>query len=99
MDMRAPHSTVPGPGDRRITSRSASRLEGRITEVWDLEGYGRVETEDGASVRCDRSGVARGHFARLLVGSEVTFERLDGVGGDRAERLRVVRDPKGRFRT
>lgn len=74
-----------------------TRIHGSITEVWDLEGYGYVETADGDSVFFDRAGVARGHFARLVVGAEVSFERLDTEQGPRAKRLRVVRTARASF--
>lgn len=63
---------------------------GRVVELFQNEGYGFLETEDGGEVYFHRNSVLNDAFDRLEIGSEVRFAEEEGEKGPQASTVEVV---------
>jgi ribosomal subunit interface protein len=57
---------------------------GRVSKLWSYQGYGFLETPDGAEIYFHRNSVLRDAFGRLEIGSTVRFIEEDGKKGPQA---------------
>ena len=62
----------------------------RVHALFPEEGYGFLETADGAEVYFHRNSLIRGAFDQLAIGTEVTFVAEEGNNGLQASTVRVV---------
>jgi cold shock CspA family protein len=64
--------------------------EGRVAKLWSYEGFGFIETSDGAEVYFHRNAVTQRAFDRLAVGSTVRFIEEPGDKGPQASTVILV---------
>jgi cold shock CspA family protein len=62
----------------------------RVLKLFPEEGYGFLETADGAEVYFHRNSLIRGAFDELVIGTEVTCVAEEGDNGLQASTVRVV---------
>jgi ribosomal subunit interface protein len=62
----------------------------RVSRLFPDEGYGFIETPDGAEVYFHKNSVLDDAFGRLTVGTEVQFVEQEGEKGPQASTVRVV---------
>ena len=62
----------------------------RVLKLFPEEGYGFLETADGAEVYFHRNSLIRGAFEALAIGTEVTCVAEEGDNGLQASTVRVV---------
>jgi cold shock CspA family protein/ribosome-associated translation inhibitor RaiA len=63
-------------------------LQGRVVKICSDEGFGFLETPDGREIYFHGNSVLEPGFARLEVGTEVTFAEEQGVNGPQASTVR-----------
>ncbi len=63
---------------------------GRISEMFEDAGYGRIETADGRSIYFHQNSVLNDEFTELEVGSEVRFAEERGDEGPQASSVQRV---------
>lgn len=63
---------------------------GRVSELFDDDGYGRIETPDGRSIYFHQNSVLNDGFSRLEVGNEVRFSEGQGEEGPQASSVQPV---------
>jgi cold shock CspA family protein/ribosome-associated translation inhibitor RaiA len=63
---------------------------GRICELYDHEGFGRIETADGRLVYFHRNSVLGRAFGELTTGTEVSFAEEAGDSGPQASTVHVL---------
>ena len=68
---------------------------GRIARLFADEGYGFIETADGRQVYFHENAVVNSVFARLAVGTAVSFVEESGDKGPQASTVRIVGTPAG----
>ena len=74
-------------GDLKIHEGPPS---GRVSKLFPDEGYGFIESSDGAEIYFHRHSVLEDAFDRLTVGSDVEFVEEQGDKGPQASTVRVV---------
>jgi cold shock CspA family protein/ribosome-associated translation inhibitor RaiA len=62
----------------------------RISKLFPDEGYGFLETPDGMEIYFHKNSVLNGDFAKLKVGTEVSFVEEQGDKGPQASTVRVA---------
>lgn len=62
----------------------------RVHTLFPEEGYGFLETADGAEVYFHRNSLIRGAFDELAIGTEVTCVAEEGDNGLQASTVRVA---------
>jgi cold shock CspA family protein len=68
----------------------ARRMRGRIDRLFPVDEFGYIEAADGHEVYFQKSSVQNGEFARLAVGSEVSFAEEAGDRGPQASTVRLL---------
>jgi ribosomal subunit interface protein len=68
----------------------ATPPHGRIVELNNAEGYGRIESHDGRLIYFHRNSVVGADFDRLQPGAEVRFDEEAGDRGPQASTVHVV---------
>ena len=66
-------------------------LRGRVTKLFDYEGYGFIETDTGEEIYFHKNSVLNGAFERLERGARVRFIREEGDDGIHATSVALVR--------
>ncbi len=61
-----------------------------VVTLFPEEGYGFLETADGAAISFHRNSVVHDAFDRLAIGTEVSFVAEEGDNGLQASTVRVV---------
>lgn len=85
---------------RRVLEDYARRLRGevkgsveppkaRVVKLDENRGFGFLETSDGREIYFHRDSVLNGHFARLSIGSLVSFAEEEGEKGPQASTVRL----------
>lgn len=62
---------------------------GRISVLFPVDDYGRIETPDGRDIYFHRNSVLNADFDKLEVGDRVRFEEEPGESGPQATTVRV----------
>ena len=75
---------------RRDVKLHESR-QAKVVELFPDKAYGFLETSDGRAVYFHQNSVLRGAFARMKVGSRVSFAEEQGEQGPQASTVRLVR--------
>ena len=70
--------------------------EARVIKLLPDEGYGFLATEDGREFYFNKHSVLNRGFARLQVGTGVTFVEEQGEKGPQASTVRIIRKPSSR---
>lgn len=63
---------------------------GRISELDAVNGFGRIETDDGRLIYFHRNSVLERPFESLTVGTEVSFSEEQGAKGPQASTVHVL---------
>ncbi len=63
---------------------------GRVSRLFEDEGYGFLETADGYEIYFHRNSVVDGSFDRLAVGDQVAFALEEGAEGPQASTVRPM---------
>jgi cold shock CspA family protein len=78
----------------RKQSRSVKHHEpaphARVRRLFSEEGYGYLETPEGAEIYFHKNSVLNGDFEKLDVGTEVSFVEEAGDKGPQASTVRVI---------
>jgi ribosomal subunit interface protein len=75
---------------RRQEKQHVSPSHGRVVRLFEDEGYGFLETDDGREVYFHENSVLDGSFHKLSVGTEVRFAEEPGEKGPQASRVTIV---------
>jgi cold shock CspA family protein/ribosome-associated translation inhibitor RaiA len=76
---------------QRGTVKAKSRQpRGRVSQIFPIDEYGYIETDDGREVYFQKSGVLNDGFDRLVVGSTVTYVETPGEKGPQASTVRIL---------
>ena len=65
-------------------------LHGRVTELYPMEDYGRIQTPDGRDIYFHRNSVLGAEFDKLEIGTEVRCDEESGDHGPQATTVHVV---------
>lgn len=79
--------------DRRrhgVVKTDIAAPHGRVTRIFPEEGYGFIETFDGAELYFNKNSVLNDAFRRLSVGMEVRFKEEMGLKGPQASTVDIV---------
>jgi cold shock CspA family protein/ribosome-associated translation inhibitor RaiA len=76
---------------RRDVKAHAATPHARVTELFPEEGYGFLETPEGAEVYFHRNSVLGEAFDHLRIGTEVKFVEEEGEKGPQASTVRLAR--------
>ncbi|HIJ89946.1 MAG: HPF/RaiA family ribosome-associated protein [Desulfobulbaceae bacterium] len=68
--------------------------QGKITELYPYEDYGRIATGLGDDIYFHRNSLINADFADLTLGTEVRFVEEQGNDGPQATSVRVVGKPQ-----
>jgi cold shock CspA family protein len=69
-------------------------LKARVSKLLPDEGYGFLATEDGGEIYFHKQSVLNHGFARLQVGTAVTFVEEQGEKGPQASTVRILGKPR-----
>jgi len=75
---------------RRDVKVHAGLPHGRICELYDQEGFGRIQTDDGRLIYFHRNSVLGRPFGDLTTGTEVRFAEEAGDQGPQASTVHVL---------
>ena len=75
---------------RGAVKRHLSRAEGRVTQIFPLQGYGFIETPDGREIYFHRHALSADDFRVVDVGTRVHFTEEEGDEGPQAASVEVV---------
>jgi len=75
---------------RREIKAHTGLPHGRICELYDQEGFGRIQTEDGRLIYFHRNSVLGRPFDALTTGTEVRFAEEAGDQGPQASSVHVI---------
>lgn len=64
---------------------------GKITRLFDVEGYGFLESSDGREIYFHRNAVLNDDFERLQVGDRVRFHEREGEKGPQASTVHLAK--------
>ena len=67
-----------------------ARRSGTVSELDPLGEFGLIETSDGREIYFHRNSVLNGEFAKLSVGSRVTFAEEIGDKGPQASTVKLM---------
>lgn len=76
---------------RREVKQSVGSSQGRISQLFPVEGYGYIEASDGREVYFQKSSVLISTFESLTVGRVVSYTETPGDKGPRASTVRCAR--------
>lgn len=75
---------------RGAVKRHLPRAEGRVTQIFPLQGYGFIETSDGREIYFHRHALSDDDFRIVDLGTRVHFTEEDGDEGPQAASVEVV---------
>jgi cold shock CspA family protein/ribosome-associated translation inhibitor RaiA len=75
---------------RGATKVASRQPRGRIVRLFPVDEYGYIQAEDGHDVYFQKSSVLKNAFARLTVGSTVSFAEEPGEKGPQASTVKLV---------
>jgi cold shock CspA family protein/ribosome-associated translation inhibitor RaiA len=76
---------------QRGTVKATSRQpRGRVSQIFPIDEYGYIETDDGREVYFQKSSVLNDSFDRLVVGSAVSYVESPGEKGPQASTVRIL---------
>lgn len=75
---------------RGAVKRHAARAEGRVTQIFPLQGYGFIETPDGREIYFHRHALSPDDFRVIDLGTRVHFTEEEGDEGPQAAHVEVV---------
>jgi cold shock CspA family protein/ribosome-associated translation inhibitor RaiA len=75
---------------RGVTKVHAPRAQGRISQVFPLQGYGFIETPDGREVYFHRHAISDEEFRAADIGTPVFFSEEEGDEGPQASAVHLV---------
>ena len=70
--------------------------QARVSKLFPEEGYGFLETPDGAEIYFHRNSVLSGSFDRLAIGTEVRYVEEQGEHGPQASTVTIIGKHPGR---
>lgn len=76
---------------RGAEKRHAPRSQGRIAQLFPLQGYGFIETPDGREIYFHRHAISDHDFHLIDVGSPVFYSEEEGDEGPQASAVQLVR--------
>ena len=76
---------------RGAVKTAARQPQGWIVRLFPHEEYGFIEAQDGHEVYFQKSSVLKDAFARLAIGSDVSFVEERGEKGPQASTVRLTR--------
>lgn len=74
---------------RRQVKRRVGPPQGIVARLFEIDGYGFIQTEDGREIYFHENSVVDG-FSRLAVGTEVRFAEEAGEKGPQASTVHIV---------
>jgi cold shock CspA family protein len=75
---------------RGAVKRHLPRAEGRVTQIFPLQGYGFIETPDGREIYFHRHALSADDFRIVDLGTRVHFIEEEGDEGPQAASVEVV---------
>jgi cold shock CspA family protein len=75
---------------RGAVKRHLPRAEGRVTQIFPLQGYGFIETSDGREIYFHRHALSADDFRIVDLGTRVHFTEEEGDEGPQAASVEVV---------
>lgn len=63
---------------------------GKVTKLFDDDGYGFIETPDGQEIYFHRNSVVNGGFDKLTIGQDVRFVETVGDKGPQASTVKAL---------
>ncbi len=75
---------------RGAVKRHLPRAEGRVTQIFPLQGYGFIETPDGREIYFHRRALSADDFRIVDLGTRVHFTEEEGDEGPQAASVEVV---------
>lgn len=75
---------------RGAIKTTAKQARGHVSQVFPVDQYGYIEAADGRDVYFQRSSVLNDAFARLEVGSAVSFVEEPGEKGPQASSVKLL---------
>jgi cold shock CspA family protein/ribosome-associated translation inhibitor RaiA len=72
-------------------------LKARVSKLLPDEGYGFLATEDGGEIYFHKQSVLNHGFARLQVGTAVTFVEEQGEKGPQASTVQILGKPRSTY--
>lgn len=75
---------------RGATKSHEPRGQGRVSQIFPLEGYGFIETPDGREVYFHRHAISDHDYRLVDVGSPVFFSEEEGDQGPQASHVQLV---------
>jgi len=75
---------------RGAVKQHLPRAEGRVTQIFPLQGYGFIETPDGREIYFHRHALSADDFRIVDLGTRVHFTEEEGDEGPQASRVEVV---------
>ncbi|NDC55203.1 MAG: HPF/RaiA family ribosome-associated protein [Planctomycetia bacterium] len=75
---------------RGAVKRHVPRAEGRVTQIFPLQGYGFIETPDGREIYFHRHALSAADFRAVDLGTRVHFVEEEGDEGPQAAHVEVV---------
>jgi cold shock CspA family protein/ribosome-associated translation inhibitor RaiA len=76
---------------RGAEKRHALRSQGRIAQLFPLQGYGFIETPDGREIYFHRHAVSDHDFHLIDIGSPVFYSEEEGDEGPQASAVQLMR--------
>jgi cold shock CspA family protein/ribosome-associated translation inhibitor RaiA len=76
---------------RGAVKMAAGQPRGRVVQLFPTDEYGYIAAEDGHELYFQKSSVLKNGFARLTVGSPVSFVEERGEKGPQASTVKLVR--------
>ena len=75
---------------RGAVKRHLPRAEGRVTQIFPIQGYGFIETPDGREIYFHRHALSADDFRIVDLGTRVHFTEEEGDEGPQAASVEVV---------
>ena len=75
---------------RGAVKQHLPRAEGRVTQIFPLQGYGFIETPDGREIYFHRHALSADDFRIVDLGTRVHFTEEEGDEGPQAASVEVV---------
>ncbi len=63
------------------TKQHPAAMHGHVVRIFDEEGYGFIETEDGHELYFDKDSLTKPVWTKVQIGSKVRFKERDGDKG------------------
>lgn len=75
---------------RGVTKQHQPRAQGRVSQIFPLDGYGFIETPDGREIYFHRHAISDHDFRLVDVGSPVFYAEEEGDRGPQAAFVQLV---------